>query len=211
MGFCAMNDARKPPQGASVPSHAAGTGAGGQLPLLPGQTDRDRDALMPLPEAAVSRAAPKGTGRPLGARNRRTDLMAQYLVDRYGDPLEGHVALGMMDLRTLVRELKIISSDCGIKLELSVGALLNLQARLRAEALPFIHAKRAQETAQGDPVLPMIGIGRADNVHVHGAVPAGVSIEDRLDAMKEIEGNQIDSEVPPEKSHGGKSHDDENP
>ena len=49
----------------------------------------------------------------------------------------------------------------------------------RGRALPFIHAKRAPEDVKGDPVVPLIGIGRAENVHVAGATMMR-SLEDRM-------------------------------
>lgn len=131
-----------------------------QLALLPGEDDAARDRLLPIAEAANRKPAPTGAGRPLGARNRRTDLMAEYLIGRYGDPLEAHVSLGTMPLRDLVPTLRAAASDLGLKLGMSIGDILRMQAELRRDALPYLHAKRAPETVAGEAVTPIIGIGQ---------------------------------------------------
>ena len=197
MGFAIMSGGDRRDRGAGADTHAAALGGEPeQLGLLPAEGEAARDRLLPLAEAAKSRSEPKGSGgRPLGARNRRTDLMAAYLIDRYGDPLEGHVALGMMPLRELIPALRKIASDCGMKLDLSVKELLHLQADLRKEALPYIHAKRAPETAQGDPVLPVIGLGVWSPAGV--GAPGGRSIEDAIEVeatISEVEQKQGDSD-----------------
>ncbi len=143
-------------------SHADVAPGGQQLALLPGQTDSERDELMPLGSNAETKSQATGVGRPRGAHNRRTDLVARYLVERYGDPLEGDVAFGMMPLRELIPTLRKIASDCGMEMALTVGDLLRLQGEARNRALPFIHAKRAPETEQGQAVPAMIGLMRAE-------------------------------------------------
>lgn len=162
--------------------HAAAAPAGEQLPLLPVEDPAAGDMRLPVAEAAKLKPLPKGTGgRPLGARNRRTDLVAEYLIGRYGDPLEASVSLGMMPLKDLVPTLRAAASDLGLKLGMSIGDILRLQAELRREALPYLHARRAPETAQGDPVLPVVGIGTyvaAQTVNIAGA---GRSVEDVIE------------------------------
>lgn len=219
-----MADADRPPQGvvrgahtaAAAPSSTAAGQAqdpaqpaaerGGQLPLLPEPSQAEGDALLPIAPAAISKAAATGKGgRPLGARNRRTDLVAQYVVDRYGDPLEAHMAVGMMPLKDLVTLLRSAASDVGLKLGMSLGDIVRFQKDCRDAALPYIHAKRAPEDQKGEPVAPTIGMVRttvvAGAAHFHGA---GQSIEDRVRADRAAEKtieHQEDSDNAPAKSH----------
>lgn len=203
-----MSAPDRPAQGAGIAPHASAAPEIEQLGLLPAESEAARDALLPIAQAAISKPSPQGVGRPVGARNRRTDLMAHYLVQRYGDPLEGHVALGMMDLRALIRELRVIASECGMKLDLSVKDLLNLQADLREKALPYIHAKRAPEDFRGDPQVPLLGIlAPGATIYAGAAAAPGRSIEDALDEMKIVQGQEV-SAADPAKSHVEKSHDE---
>lgn len=169
------------------------------MPAAIDANDKRLDDLLPL---GVSPLAPRGRGRPQGAKNRRTDLVAQYLVDRFGDPLTASMAIGGRPLRELITELRTIASDCGLKLGATVMDVARWQQQCRADALPYIHAKRAPETAKGDPVVPVIGIGRAENV----VIAAGRSLEDAIGNMQP---NQSVSVIDGEVSHGEMSHDGE--
>lgn len=110
------------------------------------------DGALPL---GVSRAASRGPGRPAGARNRRTAAVAEYLVRRYGDPLEGAVSIGMRPLRELIEDLKAIAEAEGLPLGGSVMEIARFQAACREAALPYLHAKRAPEDDKGTPVTPV--------------------------------------------------------
>jgi hypothetical protein len=161
------------------------------------------DDLLPL---GVSPLAPRGRGRPNGSKNRRTDLVAEYLVERFGDPLTATMSVAGRPLRDLVTELRMVASDCGMKLGATVMDIARWQQQCRVDALPYIHAKRAQETSKGDPVLPIIGIGRADQVVITG----GRSLEDAVTQAQQYQGvTTIDAEVShSEMSHDGESTDD---
>lgn len=181
--------------------------AGGDrpLPAVAGDDDRRLDELLPI---GISPLAPAGPGRPKGARNRRTDLVAQYLVDRFGDPLTAAMSVAGRPLGELIRELRVLASDHGLKLGGTVMDIARFQQQCRADALPYIHAKRAPETHKGDPVVPIIGIGSVTNVTLNAA-PGGRSLEDEVAARAEIiEHDQGVSASEPEKPHNGKSHDD---
>lgn len=156
------------------------------------------DDLLPL---GISPLAPRAPGRPVGAKNRRTDLVAQYLTDRFGDPLTASMSIAGRPLKELITELRTIASDCGLKLGATVMDVARWQQQCRVDALPYIHAKRAPETAKGDPVVPIIGIGRAENVVIAG----GRSLEDAVaKAQQDQSVTTIDGEV----SHGEMSHDE---
>lgn len=209
-----MSSADQRPQGAVEGTHAAAGAdqAGGDargsselagVPAVVAADDQRHDGLLPL---GVSPLAPRGAGRPVGAKNRRSDLVAQYLVDRFGDPLTATMSIAGRPLVELVRELRIVASDCGLKLGMTVGDIARWQQQCRADVLPYIHAKRAPETAKGEVPISVIGIGRADQVVVMG----GISLEDAVAKAQQhqpvtIEGAAVSHE---QMSHGEESTDD---
>lgn len=201
------------PKGAFEGTHAARPGAelapieagARSAGVVPGQVDAEDlrlDGLLPLGSSPL---APRGRGRPLNAKNRRTDLVAQYLVDRFGDPLTASMSIAGRPLKELITELRTIASDCGLKLGASVMDVARWQQQCRIDALPYIHAKRAPETAKGDPVVPILAIGRLDQSVNTTVVVAGRSLEDALANEQQHQAvKTIDADV----SHDGKSHDE---
>lgn len=170
--------------------------------------DQRLDGLLPLGPSPLSARVAGKAGRPVGAKNRRTDLVAQYLVDRFGDPLTASMATAGKPLKELVKELRIVASDCGLKLGATVMDIARFQRDCRNDALPYIHAKRAPETAKGDPVVPVIGIGRFEQVN-NTVVVAGQSLEDAIEARaKIIESDQGLSDAAVNVSHDGMSHEE---
>lgn len=187
--------------GTHTPPGAGDPAAASSQPLLP-----DPDAG--LFGGAIQAVASRAPGRPQGAQNVRTNKTWQIAVDRYGDPLITSVALGQMNTLDLIRELRKIASDAGIKLGMSVGDVLAFQRACRADAMPYGHAKRAPTNEKGETVLPMIGIGTYVDARTQVAV-GGISIEDRLNAANgNITLDQQFSAVDDAMSHDGKSHDD---
>lgn len=206
-----MSDHEKPPERAFRGTHAAPGGGEVAPALLPadqGEADDARlDDVLPL---GFSPLAPRGVGRPKGAKNRRTDLVAQYLVDRFGDPLTASMSIAGRPVLDLVRELRTIASDAGMKLGASVMDIVRFQHQCAVDAMPYIHAKRAAETFKGDPVLPVLAVG---GFSAPGPVidAAAVSMEDELERrMAEAKPVQQVSEAPQEVSHEQMSHDERN-
>ena len=174
---------------------------------LPGDEDKRLDDLLPL---GISPLAPRGPGRPQGAKNRRTDLVASYLVDRFGDPLTAAMATASMPLRDLVRELREVASDVGMKLGATVMDVARFQRDCRNDTLPFIHAKRAPETAKGDPVVPIIGLSRFEQ-HNTTILAGGMTIEEAMKAADaQRQQNQGVRTIDGEVSHDEVSHDESN-
>jgi hypothetical protein len=137
----------------------------------------------------------RGRGRPKGATNLRNTALAEALIERYGDPLEADVAIGAMPAGELVTMLRVIASDRGIKLGMTLGDVVRWQADCRRNAMNYLHSKRVAVDDKGNPAVPVIGIGRADQVHFHGS--AGRSIEETIDAeaVTIIEVNQGDGDA----------------
>lgn len=161
------------------------------------------DDLLPL---AIPESGRRGSGRPRGAANIRTNTTFAVAVSRYGDPLIASIAWGNMDTLTLIRELRAIASDAGLKLGATVMDVVRFQEDCRRNAMPFGHAKRAPVDDKGAPVLPIIGIGRVEQINVQQNFASGRSIEDAIDG-EQFQGVSADA---PDKSHGEKSHDGRN-
>jgi hypothetical protein len=84
----------------------------GELDLLPpcpwggGPPEPPTGAQQRLPIANAPGSRPSGTGRPVGALNKRATDLASYVHRRYGSPLE-HAA------RFAVQPLTVIARDIG--------------------------------------------------------------------------------------------------
>lgn len=192
---------RKKPQSAPLGNaHAPSPPAGSPLPASAEPRDQAADGMLPL---AIPESARRGPGRPKGSSNIRTNAVFEIAVSRYGDPLIAEVAIGNMPIRDLIRDLREVASDCGIKLGATVMDVAKFQAECRRNALPYGHAKRAATDEKGDPVVPLIGIGRADQV----VIGAARSLEDEIARREKIIEHQEVSEAADAKSHGEKSHD----
>ncbi|KIZ47385.1 MULTISPECIES: hypothetical protein [Rhodopseudomonas] len=166
------------------------------------------DADAGLFGGAIQAVAPRAPGRPEGSQNVRTNKTWQIAVNRYGDPLITSVALGQMNTLDLIRELRKIASDAGIKLGMTVGDVLAFQRACRVDALPYGHAKRVAVTENGEDALPMIVMGHyrpTANVQVNAP---GVSLEEALAARTNTQMDQSLSQIDGRVSHDGKSHDD---
>lgn len=190
---------------------AADRGASGDLGSLPGVIDADDQRLDGILPLGISPLAPRGPGRPKGAKGRRTDLVATYLVERFGDPLTASMSIVGMPLDELILKLRTVASERGMKLGANVMDIVRFQHQCAVDALPYIHAKRAAETFAGDPVLPIIGVGGfAQGGPVLDA--AANSMEDELERrMREAKQIQSVSQTAAKVSHDEMSHDERNP
>lgn len=205
----ADRDDKSTDQRASIGTHAAA--AGGQVAAspMPGAVEPVELAMDDLLPMAIPSSGRKGVGRPAGSANVRTNKTFQAAISRYGDPLIASIAWGNMGTADLIREMRIIASDCGIKLGATVMDVVRFQEQCRATALPYGHAKRAPTNEKGEDVLPIFvmggGSGSTTNVQINAG---GMSIEDRIEAERIAELNQIDSGVDADVSQEEKSHDD---
>lgn len=177
-----MTATKRPRSAVGMGTHAARAqerGAADRPPAggltLPDTEEERLDGLLPL---GISPLAKRGKGRPEGSRNRRTADVADYLVQRFGDPLIAAASIGGCSLRDAVRQLREIASDCGLKLGATVMDIARFQQDCRRDVLPYVHAKRAAEDGRGDPVLPIVGIGVFEAPKGGGVTFQGRSIED---------------------------------
>jgi len=177
-----------------------------------GASDIALDAQLPIAPAP----GPRSAGRPSGSRNRLTEAVAAYLVGRYGDPLEGLMAIGMGRLEHTAAELgrameamraggvKLAVDAKGREVGIDVNELAKLKKACLEAALPYIHAKRAPEDDKGNPVLPVLNIGRFDATP---GVSKGLSAEDFIDVTP-IQQNQGFSRDAPASSDDETSDDE---
>lgn len=178
--------------------------AGGDQAEIADETPRDRflpKVADPVAEAAglgVEFARKRGPGRPPGSKNLRSEQAAKELVERYGDPLEADMAIGNMPTGALITELRIMASERGLKLGMTIGDVLRLQAQCRASAYPYVHAKRAPVNEEGETVTPVMVFG--------GAAPAGEAAKGGRSIFEESVDYQDVTPKEGERSHGGKSH-----
>lgn len=196
---------------ALIGTHAAGGGgaaagdggAGGRAVASGAVPDPDADLFG----GAIPSVAKRAVGRPEGAQNIRTNRTFQVAVSRYGDPLITSVALGNMDTLELIRHLRTVASDAGIKLGMTVGDVLAFQRACRADALPYGHAKRVPQTEKGDDALPVLVMGGYRPTNVPSNAPA-LDLEAALALRDKAKQDQHVIDIEPNKSHDGKSHDD---
>lgn len=190
-------DAAKPPL---IDTHTAGAAA--ELGEDIGLARRDRTPKLPehdprlVPDGAargVSISPQRVRGRPAGASNLKDTEVARQLVAKHGDPLEADVAIGSMPLGDLITLMRCIASDRGLKLGATVMDIARFQHDCRKAAMPFLHSKRATVDDKGNPVLPIIGIGKVGTLNLG---VGGQSIEDMIDAenMKVVQGVSDDTE-----------------
>lgn len=186
---------------------------GEQLALL-AEDNAALDGLLPLAPPPVER---RGAGRPPGARNRRTQALAAYYLGRYGDPLEGLLAMGTGDLAHTHRKLAEAAVATGLPIggqdagALTVMGLLQFKRQCLEAALPYLHAKLAPTDDKGEPVVPILALatvrpGAAERVAQGG----GFSIEDLVEMTPggedEVQQDQALSGSSADGSHGDGSH-----
>jgi hypothetical protein len=97
----------------------------------------------------------RGPGRPLGARNKRTDAAAQIYKSRFGDPLSRGVEISALPIlanggRVLVELSKVLG--------MNRGDAARWWAGIYAATMPYIHTRLATLTVKpegspgGEPV-----------------------------------------------------------
>lgn len=105
------------------------------LPLVaPGEL-----AHLPSDPAARGRAivaAPRGAGRPKGAKNKSTEAWRAFIIGRHGSPLEVLAQTWSRPVEVLADQLKCDLADA-----------FEIQQRAAIAALPFLHGKMPVEVA----------------------------------------------------------------
>lgn len=199
------DDGRKADIGAFGGTHAPSAGGAPSPSAMPDDGEAEQLALDEMLPAAITGDGRKGPGRPKGSQNLRTNQTFEVATSRYGDPLIATIAMGNMDPRTLIRELREIASDCGLKVGATVMDVVRFQEQCRAAAVPYGHGKRIATDSKGKEQLPVFVMGGATGSTTN--VNVGSSLEDRIAAEQKAKQSQSVIDVTPNMSHEEKSHD----
>lgn len=170
-----------------------------QLGLLDDQADEYEPAASSAPFA--NSAERRGPGRPKGAPNKRTAEFARYILTRYGDLLTGMAEVAFTPIDELAKEL-----GC-TKLE-----AFDRWLKVRAELLPYVHAKLPAEAVIKHESLPTLVIGelRVGGAGGSAAVRIGPDGVQALSIGPDAPSEQNQGLGPAldAKSHDAKSHGD---
>jgi len=170
---------------------------GGQQLDIPGLGARRFVGVEALPDDA----APRSAGRPPGAQNLVPQAFREYLVAKYGSPVEGLAQFAARPVVSIVAELveafQAVALAIGVQRQLAGDELLELvkmvaglQLQARRYAAPYMHTAAPQPLAAA-PVQHRIGM-----VMVTGNAPPG-AIDQAKHTLAEILGFQGLSEQQP--------------
>lgn len=110
----------------------------------------DQLDMLPLAPSAGAKQAPvdrRGPGRPAGARNKRTQEWADYLLARYTSPLVGLAEIANRPVTQLARELSCGHLDAA-----------KLQMAAMTKLAEYVHQKQptAVELGDGNQTLTLV-------------------------------------------------------
>ena len=152
------------------------------------------EAHMPLP-AAAGASGPKG-GRPVGSQNVRTRVVADYYLNRYGDPLEAMFRLAMRPIGELVTDLQAVAERTGVRLlgkNQSLKDLLSLQMQALDAALPYVRQRMPLavdvETTKRDVLI----VGVVTPEQRAQAAAFGLDLSQARDPAKSLESLTLDA------------------
>lgn len=147
------------------------------------------DAKMPMNEAGGADSGGRA-GRPKGAQNVRTRVVADYYLRRYGDPLEAALRMAMRPIGDFVKELKQIATETGVPLlgkNQSLVNLVGLQTQALDAALPYLRQRMplaidAQVTTRDVLILGAISAQQRDQ-----AAALGIDLDAARSPAKSLE------------------------
>lgn len=170
---------------------------GEQLDLLP---TRFEGARAEQQRKLVANQSGAGGGRPPGAQNIATRQFREYMLSRYGHPLEWLARWAMHTPESLAKELSCSTLDAFDRLRM-----------MRTELAPYFAAKMqpVDDNGQAVPLFNLVIGGQNANLGAGGVAPwmtdpeVAKAIEAQAEPRpNESKGNQGLSEGAPEKSHG---------
>jgi len=165
-----------------------------QLDLLPLADPRAVDRKGKTGERF--QAAPRGPGRPKGARNKRTAEMVEYLSRKYTSPLEAAMQVYSRSVHDLAEELGCDPLDA---MKLQLGAI--------NATLPYIHQRQPQAVDVSGAGVVGIAFVTADGSEMHAD---GGDPDNPFAALLNTQQNQQLIDVEAEKSGGSSRADDAN-
>lgn len=132
------------------------------------------DALLPLQQHAKS--GPLG-GRPKGSMNKRTEAMRDYLLKKYGNPLEGLASLAFRPTGDLIREMNEIAAKSGIKIGATVMDVLQFQRGCFDALAPYVAQKMPTAVEIDARTANMLVIGTLNSGSGEGAALSALGID----------------------------------
>lgn len=133
---------------------------------------------------------PRGPGRPKGARNKRTEELARYILGRYRDPL-----IGLADVVSTPIDALATALSCD-KLEAA-----EFWRKCAGELLPYVHQRKPaaiQVEGASAGMLMIVDLREGTQQAVGSEFGLGMRIEQN----QEVSGDE------PEKSHEPPSHEE---
>ncbi len=128
-------------------------------------------------DAVAAAGAKRGAGRPLGARNRKTEAFEKWFYAKgYRDPAQVLAEIITMDPRALQQialEDKVArgelqqagTKDDPIQMVSVPGVLeiIDLQRRAAVDLMPYLHGKKPTEVVITDERLPILVVANGTN------------------------------------------------
>lgn len=147
----------------------------------------------------------RGRGRAPGSRNKRNQKVAQMIVHKFGDPMDGLGNFSVMPLEDAVAMVRL-ADDVGREEELdrieAMVARLSLQLRreemeatadqLARQLMKFMARKQISAI---DVLALQIRVGQDLMTYVHGRQPISVDVREKTDAVVIIPGINAPTDV----------------
>lgn len=124
------------------------------------QLDLLRDDKGKLPKDAL-RQARKGPGRPAGSKNRRQKDIANWFIQKFGDPLHALGEIMTMPLDILYEQMVLAQGGEHPKKKLTGKDALQLKMAAMNDVVPYIHGKKPitiDRTGNPDAVIIIPGM-----------------------------------------------------
>lgn len=157
----------------------------------------DQLDLLPLTRMAQDRGlpvagAPRGAGRPAGARNRSTQEWRRFLLSRHASPLQAMMQAYSMPTDELARLLSCTKENA-----------FKLQMQCAKECAPYLHQKQPLAIDTGDQGLIQLTINMGGQAQpLDAKTVEGMAVQVLNSAAEENEENQLFSADEIENSNG---------
>ncbi len=178
----------------------SGEGLAGAIGLRAGAAPETDEAEQPdmLADAPLlgsivrpgEKEIPRGPGRPKGARNKRTEELARYILGRYRDPLIGLASIISTPIEQLAKDLACSRLEAA-----------DFWRKCAGDLTPYLHQRQPQQVSLEGASAGMLVIVQ------HAPAAPGAS-GPMLGTVIEIEENQGVSEAEGEPSHEQSSHEE---
>lgn len=133
-----------------------------------------------LPKDALRQIrAARGSGRPLGARNKRNEKIAKWFIEQFGDPLSALGEIINLPLDVLYEQMLLAQGGEAKGKRVTGRDAMEIKLRAINDALPYIHGKQPiaiDVTGKADAVIFIPGLN----------APAGFTAGQLTDAVETL-------------------------